>query len=250
MKRPPIKPAEHVRLYDYYKNRLPNEKLAKFGHSLLSKVIKPTITWEDNAREQVAEHVKEGKQVLMFAKHSRKLDVLLPAVLLKQEPALQPLIGNARILAHAGLFKNRLARRLFDGLGAIPVFRASKIDAFGGKQVSGVTESLLDATRACISKRQSIATFPEGGLQPNNPDIVGNLGKAMIRLAVEGETADELLPLAIGIAYKKSRILRIPQATLHITPIDSVVGMPIEDASEVVKSAMVHATLMARGSST
>ena len=248
MKRPPIQPAEHVRLYEYYKNRLPNKLLAKFGHALLSVAIKPTITWEDDSYEKVAAHVQDGKQLLMFAKHSRKFDVLLPAVLVRHESALRPLIGNARILAHAGLFKNSLARRLFDGLGAIPVFRPAKIEKFGGKSVSGVTESLVDATQTCLGKGQTIVSFPEGGLQPDHPEVVGELGKGMIRLATEGEGVEDILSLAIGIAYTKSRFLRIPRAALHITPVDSLIGVPVEEASILVRDTMKQATLAAKDS--
>lgn len=248
MKRPPINPKEHVALYDYYKNRMPNEKLAKFGHALLAKVIKPTVTWEPEALDAVSDHLEEGKPLLMFAKHSRKTDVLLPAVLVKQEPVLRPLIGHARILAHAGMFKNVVTRLLFDGLGAIPVFRSSKIKDFGGEQVSGVTESLIDATSACMNSNQTVAGFPEGGFRPDHPDIVGDLGKGMVQLATEGEHVDKTLSLAVGIAYESAGKLRLPKIAMHIAAIRPLAGEGLEVASEAIREQMKHATLTAQNS--
>lgn len=246
MKRPPIAPSEHEALYEYYKSRLPNLQLAQFGHFALSQGIKPRVSWEGGLQEQVAEHVQAGKPLLIFSKHIKMFDVVLPAVFVQQDQSLHPLIGNSRILAHAGIFKNPASRRLFDGLGAIPVFRTSAIDAFGGQQISGVTQSLYDATTACLMKNQTVVGFPEGGLQPNHPEVVGELGKSMVRLATEGEHTGNTLSLAMGLAYAGPSSLRVPQPAIHIAPIDPLDGVPVAQASEVIRDQMKHAVLSAQ----
>ena len=246
MKKPPINPQEHERLYQYYQELTPNDRLVRSGHALLSMALKPEVTWHAETAAATQEHIAQDKPLLLFLKHIRVLDVVLPAVLLKQEPELNPLIGNARILAHAGIFKNDFARTVLDNLGAIPVFRPSKINDFGGQTVSGVTDSLLTTVDVCLDKRQSIAVFPEGGFHPNHPDVVAPLGRAMVRLAANEAHADNVLPLAIGIAYKEASHVGPPQIALHLSSIEPVTGLPHEIAGEIIRTQMKSATLAAQ----
>ncbi len=239
MKRPEVTAENHHALYEYYSQRTPNKQLAKIGHKILGSVIRPQITWDENAEEAVKDQLANNKPLLLAFKHIKSMDVVLPAVLLQREPTLHPMIGRSRILAKKSLFMNPILRRLLDGLGAIPTFRPKDRT---GATVSGLTDSLLHAIVERQNWGEHIAGFPEGERRPNQPGTVQELNRGLVEVATRAQSPDDILPVAVGVAYAPGRFTG--RIALHVTTCPAFTN-GAADGLDALRRHLQYATTMA-----
>lgn len=207
MSRPKISLENHEAVYDWYSQRQPNPRVARFAHYVLGMVLYPDTTFELGAEEGISRHFGNDGLVLLIANHRSTLDPLVLAALVQQNPALHPLIGNVVIPAksevQAKLPYRVLRRPLFDNFVLVPAFRSkdlknSKLPMAEAEALQkDAAKGLTGALAGFGNKGNSIAYFPHGErVKPKSDDPI-RAGIGYLAMGLEDRARFAMLPIGI-----------------------------------------------------
>jgi 1-acyl-sn-glycerol-3-phosphate acyltransferase len=209
MSRPEITLENAPAVYDYYCKREPNPATAGFLHALFSLVYRPSVEYAQGAADKTANHLGEGKNLILAPNHVSVHDQFILAAIAGREWPLMELMGNSVILAKKPLF-NRLLRPILDSFGAIPTIRSKDVAKAGGRDMPQEERSKLRhragnlLVETCVDKLDSgynVAIFPENTRNTEQPEKVQKIYEGIGRIACGAERPEDLLILPIGMHF-------------------------------------------------
>lgn len=249
MSRPKVELANYPEVYRYYRERDPNPRGARAAHYLVSKKLKPHVTFAPGAQEQIVDHLKHGKKLLIATNHVHKLDPFHIASAMQTEQVFAPMIARTVIAARPDLFseglKNGLGlgRRALDGVGGFPAFRSKDLgeDADEAEKLlqHGAADAMIDTAVAKVDRGFNLTMFGEGERNKVDPRVVRPLLRGLGVIFTEVQQVQGLAILPGGLYYPSEGNVYQPEL---------YVGQPIlegaRDQAEVTgetHSALQHA---------
>jgi 1-acyl-sn-glycerol-3-phosphate acyltransferase len=206
---PYINIDNYADVYRQYAEHPINQRTAQWGHTASGLLLRQQISWADGSEQTIGDHIENGGQVFLAAHHVSTWDVFeLPSVLYR-EPALQPMMGNTLIAAKRALFKNALARRILNDLGAIPVLRQNQAsenvslrsDGVEDHNRKSIKQALKDTLVYRFNRIQHGAGTPLGTFAKPPRSNIGNLKPGLFEAILETDFPDRFAVLPVGIAY-------------------------------------------------
>lgn len=161
---------------------------------------RPRVRYLPGARPQLRRVARRsGPPLLIAVNHVRESDPLVLAAAGFLSP-LRSRIGHIRVLAKDSLFIDPEQRAKIDALGGIPVFRPKDHDV---RLAVASAHQLFEVCADRMSRGDSIAIFPEGTCNPDDPAILQKISSGVGHIAVRARAACARTPqlVTIGLAY-------------------------------------------------
>jgi 1-acyl-sn-glycerol-3-phosphate acyltransferase len=222
MSKPAVTLPNAPEMYEYYGARGPSMPVARTIHALSSLAFHPDITSDEGALVSLRETLDDkSKRVVLSCNHQSNWDSVELAGIVQRVPEMRPMIGHTRIFSKPSFFRYPIMRTIFDGIGAIPVFRKKDILRAYGDDPAGITDSrkARDALISITVKRmveygEDLAGYFEG--ERNTEDItqVLDLQPGVIKV-FKGVLQSNVQPVVFAVATNYQNGLRVPR--VHIS---------------------------------
>ena len=208
---PIVHPDMYEAVYDHYESWTPNEHAKSLGYRAADMVMRPNVHISDTVTDSIARLRDENTSIVVAANHIAVTDPLVVSAAFYQKPILRPLIKDAIVGAKSTLFRqdtlpHSLYRRAVETMGSVPVFRPQ--DHPGHDKLQNTTQRLIDLLVGHLRDGKTVALFPEGSCNEEDPATVlplkGLLGQVVCR-AVSEHMEVAILPIGIyyGVAKKR-----------------------------------------------
>ena len=204
MPRPKIELSNYSKVYDFYREHKQGPATSRVLYGALGLVFRPRVGYDEGARDRLTTLLGSGRTVVLAANHTKGTDPCVVAALPAREQVLKPLVGNAFIPSKPSIFKNRIVRRLVDGLGAVPIWREEDVDTGTDRsQSSSATKKFLATCIAKLDSGEHMGIFPEGTRNKVDPsrvqELKGGVGLMICRVTKVEQPA--IVP--IGVHYEE-----------------------------------------------
>ncbi|HMS50331.1 MAG TPA: hypothetical protein PKA02_02750 [Candidatus Saccharibacteria bacterium] len=250
MSRPKVELANYPEVYKYYREGDPNPRVARVAHYLVSKKLKPHVTFAPGAQEQIADHLKRGKKLLIATNHVHALDPFHIASAMQTEQVFAPMITRTVIAARPDLFseglKNGLGlgRRALDGVGGFPAFRSKDLGDDADKAdillQHAAGDAMIETAIVKVDRDFNLTMFGEkGGRNKVEPKVVRPLLRGIGAIFTELQQVQGLAILPGGLYYPPEGSISRPELYIG-QPILEGAWDPAEVTGET-HSALQHA---------
>lgn len=197
MGKPVVTLENQQAVYEYYARHQQGRALARAAYAGLAARYRPRVAYADGAREAIAALLAEGGNLLIAVNHLSDKDQYILAAAAWRSP-LRAIIGRTRVLAKDELFADPGRRRQIDMMGGIPVFRSKN---HGLRAVADAGRQMMDTSAARLARGDSLAIFPEGTCNLDDPARVQHVNSGIGHIAARAArlgAAPALLCLGIG----------------------------------------------------
>ncbi|EGD56242.1 lysophospholipid acyltransferase family protein [Gordonia neofelifaecis] len=186
-------------VYRYYAAHRQSRLKATAMYGLLAARHRPIVKYEGGARDALSMIVRRREVPLIIAaNHVRQTDPFILAAAGFLSP-VRTRIGRMRVLAKDELFEDPAQRRKIDDLGGIPVFRQKD---HGMRAAASAGKQMMDVCVERMTDGDSIAIFPEGTCNPDDPRLLQKVSSGVGHIAVGARKAGSSPWLVCaGIAY-------------------------------------------------
>lgn len=199
MSRPEVTLENYEELYSYYGQHEPSELALKGLHLATRAIYMPETHYAAGAEATITSLLENDHRLIMTCNHINMLDQLPVAAMMREEEAFRPVVGHTSILAKQPYFRNPLARRLMDTMGAIPVFRAQDTEGSSNKDRLAAANAMIGAAVERIEAGGHLFLFPEGTRNRDDRTKLGKIQSGVGRIATRSaEVASvAIVPMAI-----------------------------------------------------
>lgn len=236
MTKPEVMLENYQQIYDYYGSRRPNVYANKILHTFLGAIIRPQITFDLGAKEELSRLLETQTTLILASNHTSNFDPPTIAAMAQREKIMRPMRGNTSVMSKQSLFKWPL-RSIIDQLYAIPTFRTGDVERSDGTVDAerttlqrAASQEVQDMSVRLLDSGIHMAIFPEGTRNKNDPSEVQPLKRGLgdIACRVSSETALAIVPVGIHYTSEDTRTNFTPAVHLG-----APVHGPFDDASHV-----------------
>lgn len=191
-------------VYEHYQRHQQSVPRALAMYGWLAMKLRPHVDYVEGARAQLSRLTRRRAPLLISANHISEDDPLVLAAAGFRSP-LRPRIGHIRVLAKDELFADPEQRRKIDALGGIPVFRTTD---HGMRAALLAGQQMIDTCVHRILRHDSIAIFPEGTCNTEDPATVQKLNSGVGHIAhraLSHGAEITLVSAAITYAHRSGR---------------------------------------------
>ncbi|GAC67204.1 1-acyl-sn-glycerol-3-phosphate acyltransferase [Gordonia soli] len=191
-------------VYAHYRQHQQSVRRAQSMYGILAMRHRPRVRYIDDARHELRRVARRsGPPLLIAVNHIRETDPLVLAAAGFLSP-LRARIGHMRVLAKDELFVESVQRDKIDALGGIPVFRPKDHEI---RAAVAAAQQMFEVCADRMVRGDSIAIFPEGTCNTEEPATVQKLSSGVGHIAVQARNAGADAPqlVAIGLAYPPER---------------------------------------------
>jgi 1-acyl-sn-glycerol-3-phosphate acyltransferase len=193
-------------VYDFYERHEQSRAFARFGHLVLSRVYRTSVTTDEGVEDAISDALRAGTRLVISPNHTTADDQYVIVATAEKVKALHPLRGRAFIPAEPSLFtrpgwQGRLLRSAVDGLGAVPTFRLEDLRRRGIEITAEVEEryrqAIVRASETQVAKLvagHSMAGFWEGTRNRTDYRVIQPLRKGIAHTVI---AAAEHVPVAL-----------------------------------------------------
>lgn len=187
-------------MYAHYLEHQQGRRNALMKYGFLALKYRPQVRFDEaGGRESLTELIESGVRLVISINHISEVDPYTVAAAAFRSP-LRSLIGRTRILAKDELFVDEGLRRKIDSMGGIPVFRAKN---HGTRVAAEAGLKMIDTCVERMSRGDSIAVFPEGTCNLEDPTTVAPIGSGVAHIAVRAKNAGCRVALVnMGLSYQ------------------------------------------------
>ncbi|HEY9316048.1 lysophospholipid acyltransferase family protein [Williamsia sp.] len=191
--------SEADQVYAHYLEHQQDRRAALLKYGYLALKYRPRVRFDAaDGKGSLNELTKSGVRLVISINHISESDPYVVAAAAFRSP-LRFLIGRTRILAKDELFVDDELRRKIDSMGGIPVFRAKN---HGTRVAAAAGLKMIDTCVERMSRGDSIAVFPEGTCNLDDPTIVAPVGSGVAHIAVRAKNAGCRVALVnVGLSY-------------------------------------------------
>jgi 1-acyl-sn-glycerol-3-phosphate acyltransferase len=260
MSRPQVSLENFEAVYDYYESHKQNQVFAMFGHAVLSRVYKPTISFAEDgaAKEAISQEFSAGTRLVISPNHLTEDDQYVIVSVVQREEVLHPLRGHTFIPSKPSLFTRPLRqggpilRRMIDGLGAIPIVRLEDLDRQGIVITPEIEElhrkAMLRADEIQVSKLveqgNHMAGFWEGTRNREDHTKVQRLKKGIGYTVCKAAEDVDVSIVPVGVCYggKPTDYKKLAVPHKYTPHVHIHIGMPfrVETTSPEELVQVVH----------
>jgi 1-acyl-sn-glycerol-3-phosphate acyltransferase len=231
--RPAVTPDNFQEVYSYYGS---DEHIARYddkrrratyaAHYLLGKLYSPRVNYGEGAEAGISAMHSDGTPALIIANHVSNHDSLTAQAALIADPDMKEVIRDGRLwtVARSGLFNKSVFRRYFDSRQLVPAFRPKDQNGEDLRQVVKAGTALMGTLVKLLEKGRSVAIFPEGRRNLDNPDTILKFGNIAAQVALKGLSArdGDLDLIFMGMNYGPDKKWRGASVQIDHQPGDAL----------------------------
>ena len=191
--------SEADQVYAHYLEHQQDRRDALLKYGYLALRYRPRVRFaEPTGKQALTALIESGVRLVISINHISEVDPYVVAAAAFRSP-LRSLIGRTRILAKDELFVDEELRRKIDSMGGIPVFRAK---SHGTRVAAEAGLKMIDTCAERMSRGDSIAVFPEGTCNLEDPATVAPIGSGVAHIAVRAQnTGCRVALVNMGLSY-------------------------------------------------